>query len=242
MLLRRVTEHVRAQNWFAIGIDFTIVVVGVYIGIQVSNWNDTVRRQSLEESYLERLADEMRANIDLFEEDAEFALESRAALADFLRALNNPSTSDADLVSHAKSYISKGVVFASFRTSHATFDELKSTGNLDIIGNQFLRNDLVELNQLYEDGRETFAINMNWALITEGPVYLSFDALRFDARTSTLFPEQSDAESARQIRDQAGVLTRHAAMHYWLKASALGVLDDAARHSKSVLEQLESDR
>ena len=40
MLLRRITEHVRAQNWFAVGIDFVIVVVGVFIGIQVSNWND----------------------------------------------------------------------------------------------------------------------------------------------------------------------------------------------------------
>jgi hypothetical protein len=28
MILRRVTEHVRDQNWFAVGIDFVIVVVG----------------------------------------------------------------------------------------------------------------------------------------------------------------------------------------------------------------------
>jgi len=41
MLLRRVTEHVREQNWTAIGIDFVIVVVGVFVGIQVSNWNET---------------------------------------------------------------------------------------------------------------------------------------------------------------------------------------------------------
>lgn len=40
MLLRRIIEHVKAQNWTAIAIDFVIVVVGVFIGIQVSNWND----------------------------------------------------------------------------------------------------------------------------------------------------------------------------------------------------------
>jgi hypothetical protein len=27
MILRRVTEHVRGQNWFALDIDFVIVVV-----------------------------------------------------------------------------------------------------------------------------------------------------------------------------------------------------------------------
>jgi hypothetical protein len=39
MLLRRITKHVKDQNWFAVGIDFIIVVVGVFIGIQVANWN-----------------------------------------------------------------------------------------------------------------------------------------------------------------------------------------------------------
>lgn len=39
MLLRRMTQHVKAQNWFAVGLDFVIVVVGVFIGIQVANWN-----------------------------------------------------------------------------------------------------------------------------------------------------------------------------------------------------------
>jgi hypothetical protein len=40
MILRRIPEHVKAQNWFAVGIDFFIVVVGVFVGLQVSNWND----------------------------------------------------------------------------------------------------------------------------------------------------------------------------------------------------------
>ena len=41
MLLRRITQHVKDQNWFAVGIDFFIVVIGVFIGIQVANWNET---------------------------------------------------------------------------------------------------------------------------------------------------------------------------------------------------------
>lgn len=39
MILRRVIEHVRDQNWAAIGIDFCIVVIGVFFGIQVASWN-----------------------------------------------------------------------------------------------------------------------------------------------------------------------------------------------------------
>jgi len=40
MLLRRITKHVKDQNWFAVGIDFAIVVLGVFIGLQVANWNE----------------------------------------------------------------------------------------------------------------------------------------------------------------------------------------------------------
>ena len=40
MILRRLTKHVKDQNWFAVGLDFVIVVTGVFIGLQASNWND----------------------------------------------------------------------------------------------------------------------------------------------------------------------------------------------------------
>jgi hypothetical protein len=39
MILRRLTENLRAQNWTAITIEFVIVVIGVFVGTQVSNWN-----------------------------------------------------------------------------------------------------------------------------------------------------------------------------------------------------------
>jgi len=35
MLLRRITKHVKDQNWFAVGLDSLIVVDGVFVGLQV---------------------------------------------------------------------------------------------------------------------------------------------------------------------------------------------------------------
>lgn len=40
LILRRVIQHFRNQEWTAIGIDFVIVVFGVVIGILVANWNE----------------------------------------------------------------------------------------------------------------------------------------------------------------------------------------------------------
>ena len=67
MLLHRITKHVTDQNWFAVFIDFIIVVVGVYIGLQVANWNEarveTVREQELLVAVLDDLKNDM-ANIE----------------------------------------------------------------------------------------------------------------------------------------------------------------------------------
>ena len=39
MLLRRFVAHARKQDWMAIAIEFVLLVLGVFLGIQVSNWN-----------------------------------------------------------------------------------------------------------------------------------------------------------------------------------------------------------
>jgi len=61
MILRRVIKHVGAQDWFAVGIDFVIVVVGVYIGIQVANWNEArianARKAQIVEALITDLSD-----------------------------------------------------------------------------------------------------------------------------------------------------------------------------------------
>lgn len=38
MILRRVTEHVKAQNWFAVGLDLVIVVIGVGVAMYGQQW------------------------------------------------------------------------------------------------------------------------------------------------------------------------------------------------------------
>jgi hypothetical protein len=39
MILRKLTANLRTQNWTAVAVDFVIVVLGVFVGVQASNWN-----------------------------------------------------------------------------------------------------------------------------------------------------------------------------------------------------------
>jgi hypothetical protein len=59
MILRRLTENLRAQNWTAIMIEFAIVVIGVFVGTQVSNWN----QERLEKLATNKMLDQLRPEI-----------------------------------------------------------------------------------------------------------------------------------------------------------------------------------
>jgi len=55
MILRRVTEHVKDQNWFAVLLDFLIVVVGILIAFQITEWNEDRINGENRERYIEEL-------------------------------------------------------------------------------------------------------------------------------------------------------------------------------------------
>ncbi len=67
MLLRRITQHVKSQNWFAVFVDFLIVVVGVFIGIQVANWSSLQSDLAEYERALDRLDVEIAENIAILD-------------------------------------------------------------------------------------------------------------------------------------------------------------------------------
>ncbi|MBC3764700.1 DUF6090 family protein [Neptunicella marina] len=68
MRLLRITHHIKQQNWLAVFLDFLIVVIGVFIGLQVSNWNQNRLEQQREEKLLQELVEDL--NADLLEIDS----------------------------------------------------------------------------------------------------------------------------------------------------------------------------
>jgi len=61
MVLRRLAENLRAQNWAVVSSEILIVIVGVYIGLQVNTWNeervDARRREQIIGALVTNLSD-----------------------------------------------------------------------------------------------------------------------------------------------------------------------------------------
>ena len=67
MILRRIVENVRARDWFTVTIEFLIVVVGIFVGLEVSNWNEARKFAAQEQSYLGQLREEILNNLSVVE-------------------------------------------------------------------------------------------------------------------------------------------------------------------------------
>lgn len=147
MLLRRITQHVKAQNWFAVGIDFVIVVIGVYIGIQVSNWNERLAQKSQEAGILLGIAADVRRDREELRTGFGILLSGIGAGNYVLAKLGEPPVSTAsfgqipagmpealELDEDEKNRLWSSLVAAYFPAPGTTaYDALMSTGNLGII-------------------------------------------------------------------------------------------------------------
>lgn len=52
-------SHVKGQNWFAVGLDVLVVIVGIFLGMQVTEWNEE-RKDVIEEGqYILRVKDDI---------------------------------------------------------------------------------------------------------------------------------------------------------------------------------------
>lgn len=58
MILSRLSQAIRTQNWFAVVLEFVIVVAGVLLAFQITAWNEARQEQALEAVIICRLVDD----------------------------------------------------------------------------------------------------------------------------------------------------------------------------------------
>jgi hypothetical protein len=158
MLLRRVIEHVREQNWTAVGIDFVIVVIGVFVGIQVSNWNAEREARQRGAGFSERLRADLHVERGFY-----------AYMSDYYGAVRDAAEAAVDALIGAAPLSNHDLLVNAYRATQyrdslrrrSTYDELVSTGNLGLIEDTELLGiagrayQLAVLDNLSREGRES---------------------------------------------------------------------------------------
>lgn len=65
MIFRRLAQSLKEQNWTTIAIEFVLLVLGVFLGIQAANWNDARALDVLERDHLRNLKAEIEKDIEV---------------------------------------------------------------------------------------------------------------------------------------------------------------------------------
>ena len=142
MLLRRLTAHVRDQNWFAVALDLVVVVVGLFIGLQIDTWWEGQKDARLESAYLAEIREDFesnRANLEGQIRETERIISDMISLhAQSLRP--DPGISVPELNTRFASIHS----MPTFVLVKRAYENLTGSGDLSLLASRPLKNALAE--------------------------------------------------------------------------------------------------
>lgn len=139
MLIRRLRQNAARQNWFGVALDLVILILGVFLGMQVNNWNTARLDENKGKVYRSRLAADLDANLKDLDNRQLYYTVTKAHAQAALDALDEPTGTDPAqflVDAYQASQISPR------KLRRFTYDEVISTGNVEILGNARLRNRL----------------------------------------------------------------------------------------------------
>ena len=188
MILRRLVENLKRQHWAGVGIELAIVVLGVFIGMQVSNWNEERRDRALERQYLERLREDFASSVSSAQEGIE-SMESQASKATLM--LDSLRACRLDEAGQRADFATALYVLGRIQPpllTRGTIDELRSTGRLGIIRSVRLRQALSDVVQEQERTMEVLGF-----IVARRSAPLGY----VDARSTFLVTQDAGADSKR---------------------------------------------
>lgn len=240
MIPRRTYDHAKNHNWFAVAIDFVIVVAGVLIAIQISNWNESRKAAELELRYLARLATDMRSTVEKLSESVAHNVNSQSACEPLIRVLNDPSAPEQSIFDAMSTFVEDCWTTPDFRPVDTAFRDISATGNLDLIRDTQLRDGIISLYDGYVDTAKGIAIDQDWLLPNDARLTYEHEILRWDSRMSALYPEWTVEERRESIRTGREHYARVAAGYYDAKGIAIREFLRALDETRTMLEKIET--
>jgi hypothetical protein len=146
MILRKLSDAVREQNWFTVVLEILIVIIGIYIGLQADEWNQTRK----ENQHAERVLEDLRVDFITINQAANGLAVYYRDLVDKLQLLTS-SLRAGEIKPQDEASIRDAIAFGGNfgdpPPPSGTFRDLMSSGNLALIRDKDLRLRLIEYDQ-----------------------------------------------------------------------------------------------
>ncbi|MCY7339661.1 MAG: hypothetical protein LH465_06890 [Sphingomonas bacterium] len=153
LIVRRLVENLRAQQWLAVVIDLAIVILGVFVGIEVANWNERRQDRQEERRYYQQIIGDLDSDMATLATARE-----RSFINDQSAEFVLSSLADETIVRRQPGRFAMSIVRAGFlylpQPSRQTYDELISTGNLRLLRAPEMKVAISRYYALFADNRQ----------------------------------------------------------------------------------------
>jgi hypothetical protein len=184
MIVRRVTEALRRQDWAAVAIEFALVLVGVLLAFQINEWSSEREASAERRAATDRLLSEAEETVVYFDQASTQRTALVRDLSYALEQLQNRSWRQADQA-RMQNALTRSVYLASPAPPSAVYDDLVASGMLGKIGDPGVRSAIG-------------AYRSNLALLTKLIDYIRQIAPKLDREESVRYVY--DASGSRPAR------------------------------------------
>jgi len=163
MAVGRLARRLREHDWFAALIEVLIVIVGILVALQVSNWNQDRQDHALAQQYAKRLHGELQADIREMALTREFWLKVAAYQAQATAHAETGQLADGSAWKTVLAYYQSSQL-RPFELQDTTFTELRDAGELRLLGDDDLSKGLADYYRNTGSG-------MQGEILRHNPVY-----------------------------------------------------------------------
>lgn len=152
-ILGRLQHGLRRHDWAAVAIELAIVVLGVFIGIEASNWNQARRDRAEERRYYAQVIDDLRKDQATLQVAIERTARHDEAAEKTLAAISTGAVPRSEPAQFAIRIHYAGFLYLP-RPARRTYDELVSTGNLGLLRDPKLKAAIADYYEAFEESRQ----------------------------------------------------------------------------------------
>lgn len=239
MILRRITSAFRRQDWFAVGIETLIVVLGVFLGLQANNWNEArLERAELNQQLigLRRELEDNRTHFKDFRAELVHQMDDVESLRSAFKA-DPPSISNDEFNARFLNVLR----IKTFSPELTALNELAETGGLRRLSSPTLRKaisdwqaELDNVNRRYADGlRERDSVMNPFMMqnIAYGPLLEQSFIVGDDISESKFRNDVKALAESREVDNQL-------AIRYGITGSTVYALDALDRETTLLIDLL----
>lgn len=137
--------HLNKYFWYAIGEVF-LVVIGILIALQINNWNIERQTRNEEKTYLINLKNDLKINLRLLDQILEYNERNIISTANVSDMAEQGRVED---IYHFINNIAVTMGVNNFTPNQNTFEEMKSSGKLSLITNEYIKQRLLALDEQF---------------------------------------------------------------------------------------------